>query len=211
MNATETSVPMKSVKQKTRGFVINFLVPATAADFDTLIGEGAAYGHAIDESIYRSLLPKTWKKVMELAPKRFGVPLDQVGTKKSKRNPDAPETAVYEDIKLYLPKLKAACADKMAELTAFVQDCATSVGFDLSNAGRVSKPSKEYYEKADDLLQKITRGETTAESSGAKFAARGIEGAYVVKDTKEDGTIIYDRDVLASAIRDFFAADDSLA
>lgn len=194
--------------QDTRGFKVKLIVPATIADFDIAAGkQGAAYEHAIDEASYRSIMPKAWALFMEKAPEHFGFARPVIGTKQSKRNPDAAPVEVLQDIKDYLPALKAYLAEsnRSSELGPFVQSCFDEIGFDLSTTPRKSKPQKEWLERAQGLLDKISRGDSTVEASSAKFAEKGVTGAYVLKD---DGT--YDVEILAAKVKEFFLAQDDL-
>jgi hypothetical protein len=193
--------------QDTRGFKVRITVPATLEDFDKAAGAGQAYVHAIDESLYRSVMPKAWAKFMELAPAHFGFTRPVIGTKQSKRNPEAAPVEVLQDIKDYLPALKAhlAATERSSELGPFVQSCFDLVGYDLSSTPRKAKPQKEWLDRAQALLDKIARGDSTIEASAAKFAEKGITGAYV---TKEDGT--YDLEILATKVKEFFLAQEDL-
>ncbi len=203
-----STVTFKPYKQSSRGFELLIQAPASVTDFDAHVGEGACLGHAIAEGVYRSILPKVWKKFMETAPAVFGVAIEKIGTKENKRNPEAGPTDVFEGIDTYLPKVKAqAEADgRTAELKSFVQNIANEVGFDLERTGRSRKAAPVFYDKAKELIEKVARGETTWERVVANTAARG---ATTPIEFDEAGAVKLDS--LAMAVQEALTADTGLA
>lgn len=205
MSTTPTLVPFR---QKTRGFEPIFQVPATVEDFDAIVGKDACKNHAIAEGIYRSILPKLWKKFIETAPAVFGVAVAVKGTRPNKRNPEDGDVTIYEGIDEYLPRVVVAAeaAGKTAELKSFVQAIATEIGFDLTSSGRTKKADKSFYRNAESIIEKVKNGESTWERVAANCTAKGATTTILFD---EAGNVNIDS--LALAIQEALTGDTSLA
>lgn len=190
---------MKTITQSSRGCTLKFRTPSDAVEFDKLTGPGQCNDNATAQVIYRCLLPKAWRALLEQAPTLFGIARPTMTETDDKG--EITESGV--DDKAYINAIKAEVST--ADIQTAIQNIIDSWGdtFDISKAGRTKKPAAMFYTKAEQIAAKVAAngGDWT------KFLANSAaQGGVTALEFDPEGNV--DIDSLAKRIEEVASALD---
>jgi hypothetical protein len=184
------------------GMVVPFLVPETIAEFAQCAGvseeqaEAIVLKYAIDEGMFRTVLPEFRKSFFEALEDTTSIGRAAVGTVTKKVDGEETEVPVYQKDSEYFRSVQ----DQENKEPGDYEDLASQIGldtpFDLKAKPRAGKVGKEFIARANALAGSVEAGRTTWEKVLGKITALN---PGVVVETGEGG--IPDTDSLARALK----------
>lgn len=193
---------MQTRNQNTMGMVVNFEVPSTIAEFAEAAGvsaeqaEAIVLKYALDEGMFRTVLPEFRKTFFERLEEETGIARAQIGTVEKVVDGEKTDVPVYQKDTEYF---KAVQAQEGKEATDY-EDLANSVAaetlFDLKSKPRAGKVGKEFVTRANAVASAVEAGRTTWEKFIKKIQSLN---PGITIENGEDGTP--DLDSVARALK----------
>lgn len=154
---------MKQYTWKSAGYSFSSPGPATVEEYDQIAGgPGKCLEDAVDNEIYRGLIPAFWAKAIPQVVALTGIALgvDDKATAKAKARAKDEEAAakvkdVPERFGNYMGRVEAQLhedKDALKEIEELLKRIASETAIDPSPASRAKGPGKDYLEKADSIL-----------------------------------------------------------
>lgn len=193
---------MKTRNQSTMGMSVPFQVPSTVAEFGEAAGVGpeaaeeVVLKYALDEGMFRTVLPAFRAAFFERIESDTGVERDVVGTATKKEDGEEVEVPIYQKDGQYWKKVLAETGKEASDFEELAAEVAADVAFDLRSKPRAGKPSKEFIQRADGLASAVAAGRSTWDNIISKLVQLN---PGVTIETLEDGAP--DLESLARALK----------
>ncbi len=193
---------MQTITQATRGLKVNFSVPSTTEEFDTIVGNGAALAAALQQTVYRALLPRAWREFFSKAEEKFAVARPTTTVKAADGTDE--EVGVPDD--KYLKAIEASTSP--AERQEFLQSIIDAwTGFEVTTGSRSKKPAALFYAKAKEVIAKILAS-GAIDDAIARFttnsASRGASTPLVI----DEETSLPTEDTVAARLEEVAKNED---
>jgi hypothetical protein len=177
--------------QNTLGMQVTFQVPSTIAEFGAACGVGEEQAeamvlkYALDEGMFRTILPDFRGPFFERLEQETGIARRQTGTVTKKVDGEEQEVPVFEKDTLYFKHVQAEEGKDAEAYTDIANEIAAETPYDLTPKQRTGKVAKEFTQRAEGLATAIAAGRGSWDNVVSKLVSLNPS---VSIETDEDGT-----------------------